>query len=50
MTDQNEMVIQYHDGVAEAFVGGRTVRVGRRDVDDRDNFCPVELVTSALGT
>lgn len=50
MIDQNEMIIQYKDGTAEAIVGTRAIRVGRRDADGRNSFCPVELVTSALGT
>ncbi len=50
MVAHNEMVVLYKDGAAEVDVGVRTIRVGRRDADDSANLCPVELVTSALGT
>lgn len=50
MTVQNEVVVHYADGYAEAIVGGRTIKVAAHDDANRNTLCPVELVSAALGT
>lgn len=50
MTVENEIVVHYKDGFAEADVGGSTIQVATHDDPNRKTLCPVELISAALGT
>ena len=42
--------VRYVDGRAEVSIGNRALHVERRDSDGRSDTCPIELVSSALGS
>jgi hypothetical protein len=42
--------VRYLDGHAEVHIGDRALQVERRDTNRRNNTCPIELVSSALGS
>ena len=42
--------VRYADGRAEVRMGDRALHVERRDTDGPSYTCPVELVSSALGS
>jgi len=50
MTTKNEIVVTYKDGSANVHFGNNTLSIGRSDDASREYLCPVELVSSALGT
>ena len=42
--------VRYADGCAEVRIGERLLQVQRRDNEERAYTCPVELVSTALGS
>lgn len=50
MTKQKKITVDYADGVAKVFIGGRNIAVARRDEDTLDYLCPVELISASLGS
>ncbi len=50
MAEKNVIVVEYKDGFANVIIGNRKIAVARRDADTRDNLCPVELISAALGS
>jgi len=42
--------IRLVDGQAAVQIGGRSIRVSRRDIPGEPYHCPVELVAAALGS
>ncbi len=46
----NTAHIRLIGGQAEVQIGGRAIRVSRRDVPGEPYHCPVELVAAALGS
>jgi len=50
MAIENEIVVQYKDGFAEARVGEKIINIAAHDSIDRKSLCPIELISAALGT
>jgi len=50
MTVDHRVNVVYENGAAVASIGAGVIRVDRRDDPGRETFCPVELVSAALGT
>lgn len=50
MAVENTLKVTYHNGTANVSIGGRTLHISRHDDDTRTDFCPVELVSAALGS
>jgi len=50
MTTDHGVNVIYENGAAIASIGEGIIRVDRRDETGRNTFCPVELVSAALGT
>ena len=50
MAGKNVVVVEYKNGVANVIIGKRKIAVARRDADTRENLCPVELISAALGS
>lgn len=46
----NTAHIRLPNGQAEVQMGGRSIRVSRRDIKDEPYHCPIELVAGALGS
>ena len=47
---ENAVRVRYTSGRAQVQIGGRELRVDRRDDASRTYTCPVELVSAALGS
>jgi len=50
MAEKNVVIVEYKDGLANVLIGNRKIEVARRDADNRDTLCPVELISSSLGS
>ena len=50
MAEKNVVVVEYKDGFANVIIGNRKITVARRDADTREDLCPVELISAALGS
>ena len=50
MSDQSKTIARLVDGIARVSIDGRTVSVSRNNEYDRENICPVELISAALGS
>jgi hypothetical protein len=48
--NKNKVVVEYNHGCAEVTIGSRSLTIGQRDQDLPEYFCPVELVSAALGS
>lgn len=50
MVKQNSIVVNYRNGFANLILGNRKIEIARRDEGLLDYFCPVELISAALGS
>lgn len=50
MSDQSKTIARLVDGIAQVSIEGRTISVSRNNEYDRENICPVELISAALGS
>jgi hypothetical protein len=50
MSSGDVISVRYEAGCAQVRIGGRGLEVDRRDRDDRESTCPIELVSAALGS
>jgi len=50
MAETKEMKVVYSEGVARVHLAGRKLDIRRSDQDLRKDFCPVELISAALGS
>jgi hypothetical protein len=49
MSERDTVRARLTEGRAEIQIGERALQVDRRDNSARDNTCPIELVSAALG-
>ena len=42
--------VRYIDGRAEVEIAGRRMAIDRRDRDEREQSCPIEFLSIALGS
>jgi hypothetical protein len=50
MSDQSKTIARLVDGIARVSIDGRTISISRNNENDRENICPVELISAALGS
>ena len=47
---QPQVIARLENEHAHVTINGRSLSISRSDEDGRGNFCPVELVSAALGS
>lgn len=50
MSNQGKVIVSLDQGTAKVAVGNRDLLISQSGQFDREYFCPVELVSAALGS
>lgn len=50
MSEKRSVVVNYQNGNARVELGDRALEIARSDAFSEEYFCPVELVSAAIGS